>query len=190
MQRRFFRPLGMANTSLVWRPHFARNLADGWKQDGTIEPHDARGKVRAAGSMDTTIADLAKLTAAYVRGDGLSAKARRAMVAAQRPIRTRSQFPTLQPEPARAVHPGLGAALGVIAFTGPQGPGFQKGGHNDSTGNTLVCLEQGRRCVVILSNDVRAEPMFPALVKAVLGGTGFPWPWEYGVHDWTAAAGR
>lgn len=180
MQRRFFRPLGMRNTSLIWQPHFAANLADGWKEDGDIEPHDERSKVRAAGSMDTSIADLAKLVAAYVRGDGLSARARRSMVAPQLTIRTPTQFPSLQPEPATAVHRGLGAGLGVIGFIGPQGPGFQKGGHNDSTGNTLVCLEEGRRCVLILSNDVRSEQLFPELVRLVLGEAGFPWAWEYG----------
>ncbi len=184
MQRRFFRPLAMPNASFIWQPHFAQNLADGWKTDGTIEPHDERSKVRTAGSMDTSIADLAKLTAAYMRGDGLSKQARAAMVAPQLPIRTPSQFPSLQSEPEVAHHPDLAAALGVIAFSGPQGMGFQKGGHNDSTGNTLVCLETGKRCVVILSNDVRSEQLFPGLVSAVLGETGFPWTWEYGPTDW------
>jgi hypothetical protein len=73
----------------------------------------------------------------------------------------------------------------VISFIGPQGAGFQKGGHNDSTGNTWVCLEQRKSCVVILSNDVRAEQLFPGIVKIILGETGMPWSWEYGLHDWT-----
>ncbi|HEY0197922.1 MAG TPA: hypothetical protein VGC19_05170 [Rhodanobacter sp.] len=76
--------------------------------------------------------------------------------------------------------PGLAAGIGVIAFTGPQGPGWFKGGHNESTGNTLVCLERSERCVLILSNDVRAEKAFPMLVKAALGETGVPFGWEYG----------
>jgi len=74
---------------------------------------------------------------------------------------------------------------GVIVFDGPQGPGFFKGGHNDSTGNTWVCLERRRDCVVILSNDVRAEPAFPRLVAFVLGDTGMPWRWEYGDMTFT-----
>ena len=184
MQQRFFRPLGMTNTSLIWQRRFAKNLADGWKADASIEPHDERSKVRAAGSMDTSIADLAKLTAAYVRGDGLSAKARAAVVAPQLAIRGQSQFPTLLPQAEVAPYPQLAAALGVLAFHGPQGRGFQKGGHNDSTGNTVICLETGKRCVLILSNDVRSERMFPGIVKAVLGKTGFPWAWEYGPENW------
>jgi hypothetical protein len=60
-----------------------------------------------------------------------------------------------------------------------------KGGHNDSTGNMLVCIERGQRCVVILANDVRAEPAFPRLVAFVLGKTGAPWRWEYaGMTFW------
>jgi hypothetical protein len=96
------------------------------------------------------------------------------------PITTRSQFPTLPPPPPERPFPQLSAGLGVVAFDGPQGRGFYKGGHNDTTGNTMVCLERGQRCVVILANDVRAEAAFPAIVAATLGETGLPWRWEYG----------
>lgn len=181
MQRRVFDRFGMKNTSMIWRPDFATHLADGWRADGSVESHDERSKVRAAGSMDTTIDDIARFAAGYVRGEGLSAKARAELTMPQRPITTASQFPSLQAElPIDQRSRDLAAGLGVIAFRGPQGAGFMKGGHNDSTGNTLVCIERGQRCVVILSNDVRAEPAFPKLVEFILGKTGAPWRWEYG----------
>ncbi len=181
MQRRVFDRFGMTNTSMMWRPDFARNLADGWKADGSVEPHDERSKVRAAGSMDTSISDLAKFAAGFMRGEGLKPSSRAEMLKAQLPITTKSQFPNFQPE----LHPGdrwkhLAAGLGVVTFRGPQGPGFFKGGHNDSTANMLACAERGRRCVVVLSNDVRAEPAFSKLIDAILGDTGLPWRWEYG----------
>jgi CubicO group peptidase (beta-lactamase class C family) len=181
MQRRVFDRFGMVNTSLVWRPDFARNLADGWKSDGSPEPHDERSRVRTAGSMDTTVADFARFAAAFMRGEGLKPGSRAEMVRGQLPIRTASQFPSLAPEvPPDRQHKGLAAGLGVIAFEGPQGRGFFKGGHNDSTGNMWVCLDVGRRCVVLLANDVRAEAAFPRLVEGILGDTGLPWRWEYG----------
>jgi len=180
LQRRIFDPLGMSSTSLKWRPAFAANLADGWKADGSVEAHDERGRVRAAGSMDTTIDDLAKFSAAIARGWGLSKKSRASLSRPQLTITTRQQFPTLAPEAAPGERwPGLAAGLGVVAFTGPQGRGFFKGGHNDSTGNTLVCIAARRRCVLIMANDVRAEAAFPALVRAILGETGVPYKWEY-----------
>lgn len=180
VQRRIFTPLRMTRTSLMWRPDFAANLADGWMADGKVEPHDERSKVRSAGSMDTTIGDVAKFVAAMARGWGLKQRTRRAYSAPQLAITSRQQFPTLLPQAeSKDRWPGLAAGLGVISFTGPQGRGLMKGGHNDSTANMMVCIEAKRRCVVILSNDVRAEAAFPWLVRAILGDTGFPHQWEY-----------
>jgi CubicO group peptidase (beta-lactamase class C family) len=181
MRRRVFDRFGMENTDMTWRPAFAANLADGWRIDGIVEPHDERSKVRAAGSMDTTIADMARFAAGYVSGAGLGAAGATELTSPQLAITTATQFPTLQPElPASERRPDLASGLGVVVFDGPQGPGFYKGGHNDSTGNTWVCLQRGRRCVVILANDVRAEAAFPALIEFALGQTGAPWRWEYG----------
>lgn len=181
LDARVFERLGMTRTSLIWRPDFAEDLADGWTADGSVEPHDDRSKVRVAGSMDTTISDMALFAAALVRGDGLSVEARTEMVRPQLAIATATQFPTLQTElPPERRRADLSAGLGVVTFEGPQGPGFFKGGHNDSTGNTMVCVERGRRCVVILANDVRAEAGFAELVRTVLGETGVPYDWEYG----------
>lgn len=181
LQARLFDPLGMRDTSLVWREDFAGRAADGWMLDGKVEPHDDRSRVRAAGSMDTTIVDMARLFAAIVRGDLLSGASRREFSRPQLAITTASQFPSLQDEvPPAARKKDLAAGLGVIVFDGPQGHGFFKAGHNDSTGNMAVCLETKKRCVVLLGNDLRAEAAIPYLVDFILGETGVPWDWEYG----------
>jgi CubicO group peptidase (beta-lactamase class C family) len=180
MQRRVFDRFAMVNTSMMWRPDFARNLADGWTADGSVEPHDERSRVRAAGSMDTSIADFARFAAGFMRGEGLKKASRAEMLKPQLPISSRSQFPVMSAElPAAERWQGLAAGLGVITFTGPQGRGFFKGGHNASTANIWACVDKGRRCVVLLANDVRAERAFPRLVDAILGPTGLPWRWEY-----------
>ncbi|MEO6364576.1 MAG: serine hydrolase domain-containing protein [Luteimonas sp.] len=181
MQRRVFDRFAMKDTSMIWRPGYAKNLADGWDLDGKIEPHDERSKVRAAGSMDTTIADMARFAAGYVRGEGLSKQAHAELLKPHLPITTATQFPTLQPElPQAQWRADLAAGLGVVVFNGPQGSGFQKGGHDDTTGNTMVCIQRGQRCVVLLANDVRAEAAFPRLVEFAIGESGAPWRWDYG----------
>lgn len=181
MQRRVFDRFGMSNTSMIWRPDFAANLADGWALDGSTEPHDERSRVRAAGSMDTTIADFAQFAAAFVRGDGVSRATHAEITRPWLPITVASQFPVLQPElPQNMRRPDLAASVGLIVFNGPQGPAFIRGGHNDTTGNIWVCVEARRRCVVILSNDVRAEREFPRIAAFILGETGAPWDWLYG----------
>ena len=178
-----FTRLGMTRTRLMWRPDFAQNLADGWNDQGEPVPHDERSKVRVAGSMDTTIADISKFVAALVRGDGLSKASRVEMTRPQLHIDTAHQFPNFGPAlPVSEQRKDLYAGLGVVVFDGPQGHGFFKGGHDEQTANTVVCLEKSERCVVILSNDVRAEAGFAELVKFVLGDSGVPYEWEYGDH--------
>lgn len=179
MQRRVFDRLAMPNSSMMWRDDFRRNLADGWKLDGSVEPHDERSAPRAAGSLDTTIADLANFAAAFMRGDGLSRASRAEIVRSQQPVMGASQFPVLVPDPPRQRWPGLGTGLAVMTFAGPQGPGFFRGGHNDSTGNLWICVDRRRRCVLMMSNDVRAEAFFQEIATVVLGETGLPWGWLY-----------
>ena len=177
----YLRDLGMARTSFQWRDDFAINLADGWNDQGLAVPHDRRSQVRVLGSMDTTITDIAAFAAALITGKDLSPAALAELERPQLAITTLHQFPPFLPElPKASQRPDLQAGLGVVMFHGPQGPGFYKGGHDEQTGNTLVCLEERKRCVVILSNDVRAEAGFPELVRFVLGETGVPYDWEYG----------
>jgi CubicO group peptidase (beta-lactamase class C family) len=187
IDRRIFVPSGMTKSSLMWRADFAANLADGFTLDGAVEPHDERSRVRAAGSMDTTIADLAKLSSSLGQGKLLKPASLAELTRPSLPIRSASQFPSLVPEPAVAAFQGIAAGLGVVTFVGPEGAGFYKGGHNDSTANTWVCVNGAKRCVVILSNDVRSEPAFPAIVEAAIGKNNVPWAWEYsGMTFWRA----
>jgi hypothetical protein len=124
-----------------------------------------------------------KFAAALVRGDGLSAASRAEMTKPSLHITVAGQFPPFLPDlPVNQQRKDLAAGLGVVVFDGPQGHGFYKGGHDGQTANTMVCLETSQRCVVVLSNDVRAEAGFAELVKFVLGDTGVPYDWEYGDH--------
>ncbi|WP_233206720.1 serine hydrolase [Caulobacter sp. FWC2] len=180
MNRRIFQPLGMTRSSMIWRDDFKANLADGLHEDGKWEEHDDRSSVKAAGSLDTTISDMAKLTAALVSGWGLSAKTRAELDKASFPIVSESQFPPflIRDNPANAKI-GLAAGIGVVVYDGPQGHAFYKGGHNDITDNHLGCVEKGKRCVVLLSNSGVGQRLYPTLAKMVLGDLGTPWAWEY-----------
>lgn len=178
-----FARLGMTRTSLTWREGQDNNVADGWNDQGQPQPHSKRSKVRAAGSMNTTISDMARFAAALVRGDGLTPASRGEMTRRSLHITTRTQFPLFQPDlPVTEQRKDLYAGLGVVVFDGFQGHGFYKGGHDGQTANTMVCVERSQRCLLILSNDVRSETGFADLVHFVLGDTGVPYEWEYGSY--------
>jgi len=180
MQARVFDRFGMTHSSMTWRSDFATNLADGYGVDGSMEPHDERSSVSAAGSMDTSIGDQALLWAGIVRGDGLSAASRAELVRPQVPVTSPHQFPTLTSETEpQNTEIGLAAGLGLVTFQDISGPAWFKGGHNPWTGNMVIGLEDGKRCLVLLANDVRAERIYPELTRTVLGATRMPWRWEY-----------
>lgn len=182
MQKRVFDRFGMRNTSMHWRADFADNVAEGYGFDGATQPHERHYRVRAAGSMETTIADQAKLWAGMMRGDGLRPDTRAAFATGWLPIVARHQFPTL--DGAEAAWPQkLAAGLGVVAFEDRSGPGWFEGGHSDTTAGFVLCMETGQRCVVMLSNDVRADRLFPELGRQALGPDDMPWSWQFGWLD-------
>lgn len=74
-QRLTFGPLGMADTTLSWNPAQLDRAAGAWDAEGKAYGHRPNSRVGAAGSMDTTIADIARFAAALVNGTGLSRRA-------------------------------------------------------------------------------------------------------------------
>jgi CubicO group peptidase (beta-lactamase class C family) len=183
MQRRIFDRFGMTRTSMQWRDDFAGNLADGYAMDGSFEPHDRRDNVAAAGSMDTTIEDQARLWRGLLAGEGLSPALRAEWGRGQFPIRTAQQFPTIaffNTTDPRGEATKLSASLVGESWVGPDGRRyFSKGGHNDWTGNLVLCEETQQRCLIMLGNSVRAEVIFPEVVRLVFGETGFAVWWVY-----------
>ena len=182
MQRRIFDRFAMPNTSMQWPEDFASHLADGYTFDGSFVEHDARSNVSASGSMDTTIADQARMWRGMLMGEGLSPEMRAEWTRPEVPISTKSKFPTIEVldtyDPiGPKVH--LADSLGVDTWEGPSGRFFAKGGHNEWTGNIAQCDEANKRCVVLLGNDVRAELIYPAIVTMVLGDNRYPWAWTY-----------
>jgi CubicO group peptidase (beta-lactamase class C family) len=180
LQARFFRPLGMTRTSLLWQEHARPDFAVGYTRDGENKGHNMQSNARAAGSMDTTITDLSRFMAAFMGGTLINPDARARQLAPGMPILSDHQFPTLAQGSGRYHREaGLSAGVGVVLFDGPQGRGFVKGGHNEKTDNMMQCLIAQARCVILLSNAARGDLIFPQIFEAALGDTGMPWAWEY-----------
>jgi CubicO group peptidase (beta-lactamase class C family) len=188
MKSRLFDRYGMKRSSMTWRGDFAENVAIGYDEDGKPLGHKHRESVRAAGSLDTTIADYANLLAAMSRGEGLTPGTYRAWLKPVVRIRSVRQFPTIGlPDSTDNDSISLGYAMGVGTFDSPRGPAFFKEGHDDGTNNLFVCLERSKTCVLMMSNSSRGESIFAYLLDDVLGKTCFPWYWNsYIPYDRTA----
>lgn len=180
LQRQFFQPLGMSRTSLIWQEHFRSDFAQGYTIEGVNDGHNMRSKVRAAGSMDTTIDDFSKWVAAFMGDELISPTARKKLLQPENTIHSVSMFPTLTAAATNRYDPiNLGTSIGSITFTGPQGRAFFKGGHNEKTDNQLLCLLDRDICIVAFINTAKGHLVYPELFDFILGNTGMPWAWEY-----------
>ncbi|NID15057.1 serine hydrolase domain-containing protein [Luteibacter yeojuensis] len=178
MKARLFERYGMTRSGMTWRDDFAENVAIGYDEDGKPLGHKRRESVRAAGSMDTTIADYARLLAAMSRGEGLKPATYRTWLKPVVKIHSVRQFPTIGLADSRDNDSiSLGYAMGVGTFESPRGPAFFKEGHDDGTNNLFVCLERSKTCVLMMSNSSNGESIFAYLLDDVLGKTCFPWYW-------------
>jgi CubicO group peptidase (beta-lactamase class C family) len=178
MQQRVFDRFRMKDTSMVWRADFDGREVVHYGAGGEVIAHARRARARAAGSMDTTLADFAEFFAGVLRGDGLSARAHAAMLSPQLAIVSPRQFPSHWPgvtDANRAI--GLSIGLGWPVFDSPLGPAFFKEGNDDGTNNFAFGLVRQRSGVLMLSNSSNAQRMFYPALESLLGRTCLPWFW-------------
>ena len=117
-----------------------------------------------------------------VNGELLSSEMRREWNRPGFPVRTKQKFPTIpmsETSDSRGEKINLAAGLGIETWSGPNDSYFAKGGHNDWTGNLVICADRQKRCVVMLANSVRAEIIFPKIIEMTMGDTAYPWWWTY-----------
>lgn len=184
LERRFFAPLDTDTIGLTWRESFADDYDAGHNPDGSRIGHPVREEFDAAGSVNGSPEAFARLVAAFMRGDLVSDPAREELLSSQAPIRSAHQFPPWSSERDESrAEVELSAGLGVVLWTGPQGRGFFKGGHDEGADNMIVCLIDENRCVLMMTNIAKGHLIFPQIAEAVLGPTGLPWHWEYAQLD-------
>ena len=179
MDERIFKPFGMTQTSMSWQPRFEDDYAIGYDENGKPLGHNKRTGIRAAGSMDTTLADYARFIEAVMQGKGLSRRARAEMLRPQIEIRSRAQFPTLRPDftdENHAIHLAYGLGWGL--FTTPYGKAFFKEGHDDGWENHVVCFPEKKVAILLMSNSSNGDSIFKELLATLAGDRWTPWRWE------------
>jgi len=180
MRERIFEPLGMTRTSMTWQPQLADNTAIGYDKSGRPLGHVQRQLARAAGSMDTTIVDVARFLSAMMRGKLVSEDAKRAALTPRIEIHTARQFPTLEMTPSKdndRVGLAYGLGWGLLTRT-PYGVGYFKEGHDDGWGNYALAFDKHGIGVVLMSNSDNGELVFRAILDKVIKDDVTPWAWE------------
>jgi CubicO group peptidase (beta-lactamase class C family) len=181
MQDAIFGPLGMTNTGIIYREEFASNVADRFDAEGKFHSETKRYPARAAGSMATSVEDLALFTEALLADKILKPATRKEMFKPFIQIRTLHEFPRKlnEPESEEARNVGLAYSVGWGLLTHTRfGPAFFKEGHGDGAQNYMICFERRQACMILLTNSDNGERAFQPLLTKLFGDTVTPWEWE------------
>ncbi len=139
MREHVFLPLGMNRTSMVWQQRFESDFANAYDEYGrSLGPHRWT-RADAAGSMQTTAGDVARLVLAVMQGNELKQKTREQITTPQIQIHSKHQFPSLSEDTTTdndAIHLSYGLAWGL--YESPFGKAFFKEGHDDGWRNYAV----------------------------------------------------
>ena len=178
MEQHLFKPLRMERTSMVWKPEFDTDFANGYDEYGRSLGPEKRSVPDAAGSMQTTLRDYARFLRAILRHDVLSAETTAEMLSPQVAISSMRQFPSLSPETTDAYKKiALSYGLGWGLYSSPYGKAFFKEGHDEGWRHLALCFENGTG-ILIMTNSSNGEGIFKPMIDSLLGPTSFPFDWE------------
>jgi CubicO group peptidase (beta-lactamase class C family) len=185
MQKRVFQPLGMTRTSIIWLSRFGSNSANGYDEYGRSLGAEKRTTADAAGSMLTTPADFARFIEAVMEdsargGHGLlSRETRELMLSPQIPIYSKHEFPSLDSETTdenKAIRLSYGLAWGL--YWTPYGKAFFKEGHDEGWRNYVVCFDEKKIGMFIMTNSSNGEGIYKDLLETLLKNPYTPIEWE------------
>lgn len=179
MRERVFQPLGMSRTSMVWTAGFEDDYANGYdERENSLGPQRRR-KADAAGGMQTTAADFARLVQAVLQGTGLRKETRELMLSPQVRIFSKRQFPTFSAETTdenNAIRLSYGLGWGL--YWTPYGKAFFKEGHDEGWRHYAVCFDDARIGMVIMTNSSNGEGIYKELLETLMKNTYTPITWE------------
>jgi CubicO group peptidase (beta-lactamase class C family) len=180
MDERLFRPVGMKGTGMVWEPRFESDFANGYDEQGRSLGPERRRRGDVAGGMQTTLRDYARFVQAVLNGKIPDPHSREIMLSPQIQILSAHEFPSLatatNAAADRAIRLSYGIGWGL--FWTPYGKAFFKEGHDDGWRHYVVCFDEKKSGILIMTNSSNGEDMYDPLLRTLLRDTFTPLQWE------------
>lgn len=175
-------PLGMTRTGMIYRKEFEGDVADRYDLNEKFRSQTKRFPARAAGSMSTSVEDLASFAMALLDDKIIRGSTRAQMLKPVLYLTSEHEFPLHVDEKktskeAEAVGLAYGVGWGLLTDT-KWGHAFFKEGHGDGAQNYMICFEKHKSCMILLTNSDNGELAFRPLLETILGDTVTPWEWE------------
>jgi CubicO group peptidase (beta-lactamase class C family) len=179
MREFIYDPLGMTRTSMVWESRFEDNFANAYDEDGRALGPERRQEANAAGGMQSTLRDYARLVQAVLSGKIPPKKERNMMLSPQIRIHLKHEFPSLAEETTTendAIRLSYGLGWGL--YWSPYGEAFFKEGHDEGWRHYVVCFDKPKTGVLIMTNSSNGEDLYSGLLENLIRDTFTPLEWE------------
>jgi serine-type D-Ala-D-Ala carboxypeptidase/endopeptidase len=180
MQEKIFGPLGMKQSSYMWKPAFENNYCFGHDKTGKVYPKDKDNAPRSASTLETTPDDYKLFTEAVLQRKILKPVTYDTLFKQQLRIRSKIQMGTDAWKDSTADNDNilLGYALGWGRLKTPYGSGVFKEGHGDGFQHYTILFPGKKMGIVILTNSDNGESIFKELLEFAIKDTFTPWKWQ------------
>ncbi|MFY9554307.1 MAG: serine hydrolase [Blastocatellia bacterium] len=168
MTKMVFEPLGMTESSYVWRSSYDRQKVSRHNRVGEPTPQNKPAKANAAASLHTTAGDYARFIAAILNGTGLKAETAKQMLTPQ--IRVDEGGTNTTDRRADRPSPTVAWGLGVGLQTTADGVSFWHWGDNGDGKAFFVAFEKEKIGMVVFANSANGLSFMPELVNEAIGG--------------------
>jgi CubicO group peptidase (beta-lactamase class C family) len=168
-----FKPLGMKNSSFVWRTSFAANASTG--HDDKSQPTSIKQFAEGYGafSLLTTASDYSRFLQALMAGRGLAPATARLLTTPANPANRCGR-------PASAADPAIAWACGVGLASTSQGPAQWHWGDNDDFKGFFMTLPGRHENLVFLTNSANGDRITNEVLQLFFG------PGQYWATQWLA----
>jgi CubicO group peptidase (beta-lactamase class C family) len=148
-------PLGMKNSSMIWREEYEKTSANGHGYFGSPVDFRKRRQANAAASLYTTAADYARFVCAVLEGKGLKKETLEKMLTPQIPVDEQK---------------GLSWTLGFGRQEDENGPALWQWGDFGISRNYMIAYPQQKIALVYLANSSYGLSICTDLVTHGIGG--------------------
>jgi CubicO group peptidase (beta-lactamase class C family) len=178
MKRLVFEPLRMTSSSYVWEDRYERRKATGHDAAGVPRPMRRPAEAFSAASLHTTAGDYARFLAAALDGSGLQARTAAEMIRPQVHVDEGCQN-CIATKATGRLSRELGWGLGWGLEETEDGISLWHWGDNGGSG--FHCFVAGyprqRLGVVVFTNGLGGQGIFPEIVPAAIGGRHPAFAW-------------
>jgi CubicO group peptidase (beta-lactamase class C family) len=168
MKRMVFDPLGMADSSYIWRDSYETQQSARHSAAGTPGSQNKSTQANAAASLRTTAQDYGRFLVAILQGTGLKKETAKLMLTPQIKL-SESGTNNIKDAPEK-LSPYLSWGLGWGLQTTGDGLAFWHWGDNGDTKAYIICYPKQKFGVVIFTNSTNGLSIVPEIVRAALGG--------------------